>query len=415
MSDLEIYALDVDWDLINHIVIRESFERIRAEGLTEELIEDDYVKEVFRFQSNHLREHGVIATPSVIEDEFDDVGIGEPLTVIDDLIERLRDRYIANNGKQVLRDLMDSYMAEPRSLPESMIRTGRELGSLIVKKGEVYGTGDYDRTMLEYDKNVTRGRGPSFGYRDIDDYFYGQRGLCFVIAPPKTMKSWLTVNALIENVTNGVSCVLYSLELPAVETDMRVRFMAADIPWWKYIKGSLTMLERERLKEVSEMLDSCGLYRVVKPERGERSADYLIERARDAGGEAIFIDQLQYMENDRNQSLGEKNDTGEYFGQINKLKDHSDDGPIWVVHQFNRSTMGAEKMPEIQQAKGSAAIEEACTLALGLFASKDMKSSNVVEFGTLISRNFFPVSWELEVNLNRGCGLNMIGRREVDE
>ncbi len=229
------------------------------------------------------------------------------------------------------------------------------------------------------------------------------------------MKSWITVNAVIENVCNGVSTVLYSLELPAVETDMRIRFMAADIPWWKYIKGALNQLERDRLKEVSEMLDSCGLYRVIKPERGERNANQLVERARDAGADVIFIDQLQYMENDRGSALGEKNDTGEYFGQINQLKDYSDDGPIWVVHQFNRSTVFAEKMPEIQQAKGSAAIEEACTLGLGLWASKDMKQSNILEFGTLISRNFYPASWTLDVSLSKGCSLNMIGKVSEDD
>lgn len=412
MTELEIFALDIDWDLVNHLVIPESFALLRAEGVAEDLIEDEYVLKVYNFQRNHYREYGAIATPEVIEDEFNEVSIEKPLTAIGDLIERLRDRFVENAGKDIIRGVIASYKEDARALPGALLRTGRELSALISKKGEAYGTGDYPRTMLEYDKNVLRGRGPSYGYNLIDNYFHGQRGLTFLLAPRKTMKSWVTINALIENVSNGVACTLYSLELPAVETDMRVRFMAAGIPWWKYIKGSLNQLERERIRQVSEALDGSGLYEIVKPPRGERSADHLIDRARDAGSEAIFIDQLQYMENGKGSSLGGKNDTGEYFEQINRLKDYSDDGPIWVVHQFNRSSMFAEEMPEVGQAKGSSAIEETCTLALGLWASKDMRASNILEFGTLISRNFSPVSWELSVDLNNGCSLDMIGRVE---
>jgi hypothetical protein len=89
--------------------------------------------------------------------------------------------------------------------------------------------------------------------------------------------------------------------------------------------------------------------------------------------------------------------------------------PMMIVHQFNRSVMNADKMPSMQQAKGAAAIEETGTLILGLWANKDMRRSNVVELGTLASRNYQYEAWEIGVELTRGCSFTMLGRANHDE
>jgi hypothetical protein len=86
-----------------------------------------------------------------------------------------------------------------------------------------------------------------------------------------------------------------------------------------------------------------------------------------------------------------------------------------VVHQFNRSVMNAKEMPEAQQAKGSAAVEEVATLALGLWANKEMRKNNIVEMGTLASRNYALERWRVGVQLSHGCSLDMLGIVDDDE
>jgi hypothetical protein len=86
-----------------------------------------------------------------------------------------------------------------------------------------------------------------------------------------------------------------------------------------------------------------------------------------------------------------------------------------VVHQFNRSVMNADRMPEMQQAKGAAAIEEVATLALGLWANKDMRKSNLVELGTLAARHWTYEAWEIGVELTRGANFEMLGKAIHDE
>jgi replicative DNA helicase len=290
-----------------------------------------------------------------------------------------------------------------------MMRQGRSLADLTLKRGEVFGTGDYHRAMNLYNQRVLQGRGPSIGYKELDDHFNGLVGVTFLMAPPKTYKSWVTINAVLENAMQGGFPYLYSLELPAEETDFRLRCMAAGVPYWKYLKRCLTPDDLERINTASSGLDESGVYRIEKPGPGERGVDRMVDRALNAGASVIFIDQLQYMETRKGVNLGSANNTGDYWEVCNDLRDYSDEIPIFVVHQFNRSVMSAKEMPEMQQAKGSSAIEETATLALGLWANKEMRKNNTVHLGTLASRNYGYGTWEVGVQLSYGCALNMIG------
>ena len=232
---------------------------------------------------------------------------------------------------------------------------------------------------------------------------------------PKTWKSWIYgANLITKNTLNGVYGWLYSLELPADETDMRIRCLAAGVPYWRYLRGSLSQSDRIALEAASQVLDESGMYKVVKPSTGHRSFEEMVERAGDAGAKYIVIDQLQYVETKNGKQLGGC-DPREFWQPLNAARDMSDHMPIMCVHQFNRSTMNADSMPEMQQAKGSSAIEETATLALGLWANKDMRRSNVVELGTLASRHYQYEAWEIGIELSRSCEFELLGRANHDE
>jgi len=408
----EIFALDLDWDLIQHLAIAESVMALQGERVTEKLIEDEVARRVLIFQTEHVREYGTAATPSVLEDEFPEIEIGVPQTVIGDLIVRLRERYMRNHGRGIIKRLALIANDEPAAVGDEMMRRGRELVELTAKRGEVFTADDVDRAMSGYHKRARLGQGPSIGYKELDEHFYGLKGVTFLLAAPKTYKSWFTINAVLENAIRGQNPYLYSLELPADEADFRLRCMAANIPYWKYIKNCLTPDEENRIRVATQEILETGSYKVGKPEPGERTVDMMVERALNSGADCIFIDQLQYMENRKGVNLGSANNTGDYWEVANDLRDQSDEIPIFVVHQFNRSVMNAKEMPEMQQAKGSSAIEEVATLQLALWSNKEMRKNNLVHLGTLASRNFGYGTWEINVQLSYGCKFEMMGAVE---
>lgn len=414
MSDIEVFALDLDEEFLSHLAIPQSLQVIRAEGIGDELIEDDQVREVFHWQLDHVREHGHSASPSVLAEEFD-IDFADPETAIGDLLDRMRQRWIKNEGRRKLKTLGEQFKDDPSQIGKLLTNVAREFNEKTAKRGEAFGTGDYDRAIGRYNNKVLRGPGPSLGFKALDDHFYGMMGVNFLIAPPKSYKSWIMLKALAENVENGKCGWLYSLELPAEESDMRFRCMLADVPYWKYLRNSLSSIDRDKLKEASELIDDLGEYRIVKPPAGERGIDRMVEMAQDAGADFIAFDQLQYIENKQGNSLGEMNKTGEYWQVLNRARDLSDKTPLLFAHQFNRDAMFAESMPAIQLAKGSSSIEEVATLAIGVWGNKDMRKSNVLEIGTLISRNYTFAAWELGIELSHGCSFDILGPVEDDD
>jgi hypothetical protein len=407
-----MYTLDLDQEFVNHLVIPESFQRIREEQLNPVVLEDELARKVYEYQLDHYREHQVIAGAPVLCDSFDELDIAVVQTAIDDLITRVRSRYARNEGRKAILDITQAHIHDPSSLAGELLEAGRRMHGILTKRGEIFSASDYDKAIQRYHKKVTAGRGSSMGFKELDEHFYGQKGLTFMVGAPKSYKSWFTVKALYENIMAGKHPFLYSLELPAEETDMRLRCLAAKVPYWKYLQNQLDKQDLQDLAESSEILSSFGSFNIEKPPSGNRGVANMVQRARDAGADTIFIDQLQYTENSRGVAVGATNDTKDYFEVINDFRDYSDDGPIWVVHQFNRSILNADEMPQMQQIKGSAAVEECATLALGLWSSKEMRNSNLVQVGTLTSRNYGHAAWQAQVKMRTTCWIELVGRVE---
>ena len=407
-----IYALDLDEEVLAHLPRRESWDVFQAEGLSGDLIEDDEVRAAFDWQLRHLRDHHQLASAAVLADEFD-FDFREPDTAPGDLLDRLRERYVKNHVRRSLRTIVeDVYPSNPLEVPQALVRLGRDATHLLVPRGEMYGTGDFDRTLRHYEQKAAAGPGPSFGHPELDGFFNGLQGVTFWLAPPKSYKSWMMVQCAAVNVLNGKSVCLIPLELPAVETNMRLYCMLANVPWWKYVHNKLSDQDKEELREASAFADGCGVYNIWKPEHGQRDITEMVHRARDKGADLVIIDQLQYIEASNGLPLGELNKTGEYFGVLDKARSLSDEGPLLIAHQFHRNPGGYESMPSVDHAKGSSSIEEVATLCLGMYQNKDMKKSHQLELGTIIARNAEWASWAVDINLTGGCDFTISHRIE---
>lgn len=406
MTLLEDKTLDLDWDLALHLGDPSSVMELVAEQVKPDIILDEKAREIFEWQMEHVREHGFPASPKVLSDEFPEWSEHEPETAIRDLLVRMRERYIRNQGRDRVRHLADLANTDPLSLSKELMLYGRQLADLTAKRGEVYTARDFHRTLDYYYEKGNRGRGPSLGFDELDEHFNGQLGVTFIMAPPKTYKSWYSTKVSLANVLRGLKPYMYALELPAIEQTWRLQCMAANVPYWKYLKNCMSQDDHLRVRTVMETLKELD-YWTEKPPVGERSVTRMVEKALNANADCVIIDQLQYVEDDKGRSLGALNNTGDYFDAVNLMRNYSDQIPIFVVHQFNRSVMNTKGLPEMQQGKGSSAIEEVATLALGLWADKDMRSENEVEVGTLCSRNYSYGAWRLGINLSSGCNFEL--------
>jgi hypothetical protein len=405
-----IYALDLDEELLAHLVDPLAWTYLKGENFSPKLIEDDFVRKVYDWQQGHMRDYGMVATGSVLENQFEDLAMLEPETAIGDLIDRMRYRYAKGRQREKMEELILIQNEDPMAVVQAMGQAFKELNALLVKKGEMYGNGDFERVMSLYDRKVLQGPGASYGHPDLDSYFFGMRGLNFLIAPPKTYKSWGLVQAALGNILDGRSTHLETLELPADETYQRLIHLIAGVPYWHYLRNKISKEERRTMKEATELVEESGIIRVHKAPSGERSIDRIVGTARDAGAEVILIDQLQYIEGTNSTSIGAHNHTGEYWNVLNRARDLSDEGPLYIAHQFNRSVQFSDDMPSMEQIKGSSAVEETATLALGQWANAGLRSEGKLRIGVLCSRNYQYAAWEMEVELSKGCSFQIIER-----
>jgi len=397
--------LDYDLELLSHLPDPDAWVVLRGEGFSEKLIKDEAVLDIYQWQHEHLKKHGVPATANVLDDEFE-IEFTEPQTSIGDLIDRLRVRYMEDQGREALKRIGMQYQEDKMLLPKLLIKQGRELSELLSRRGETFRSGDFDRLWDGYLLEKEAGPGPSLGDPVLDDFFGGQRGITVFLGAPKAGKSWMMVKALIENVRNGRYPFLYPLELPAEETTRRVLHMAADVPWWKYIRQALGKAEEDALREAEEELAGLGAYTIAQPPEGERSIDDLVGKAQDAGADCVLVDQLQYVEYD-GKPLGDWGETGKFWAVLSRARTLSKETPIVFAHPFNRSVRGMDEMPDAEQAKNSSAVHETASLVLGIWASKEMRLSNKLQVGTLAARNHAHLKWEADIDMSKGCSIKI--------
>ncbi len=409
----EYWDLDYDEELLSHLHDPEAWVTLKGEEFNVALIYDEEIKTIYEWSREHLREHKTPPSASVLAEEFD-LDLADPETAVGDLVERMRRRYMRNQGRQALEDITDKFKEDVLMVPGYGLKRLRDLQEILGRRGERFGTGDYDRSAKLYDDRRQHGRGPGFGFSNLDDFYWDMRGITFLIGSPKTFKSWFMVRTLIGNVSSGRFPWLYALELPAEETNERLYHMLSGVPWKRYIEGTLTKKDREEKEKNAAEFDEWGTYAISSPPQGERSIDSLVTRAQDSGVDLVLIDQLQYVEVE-GKALGAWNETGKYWQVLDRAREYSKDIPILFAHQFNRHAANAEKMPHISQAKGSAAVEETLTLALGLWTSKEMRRSSLLEIGTLASRNSDLQNWECVFDFSTGCELDVTGVKEDED
>lgn len=408
-------AVEPDIELLSHLSDPDAWVVLKGEGFHADLIEDESLREVFEWTLDFVRKHGEPPTDEVLDDEFeikDSPFFEEPVTNLEDLVDRMRRRYKNNQQRDRIRGLVKLQKEDPDAVSKEMAKNAKELQEILARRGEVFSAGDGERAIKAYLDKATRGPGPSLGFKTLDDYFSGQRGISTLVAAPKSYKSWFIVKAALENILQGKYPWLYSLELPAEETEMRLMCMMAGLPWSKYIHNNFSRDEQRVLVEMENLMAESGAYKVVSPEYGERTIEELIGNAKDAGAGAIFIDQAQYVETD-GKTLGDWNETGKYWSVLHRARNLADD--ICFVHQLNSKAANAEKFPTYEMIKGSAAFVEVGTLVLGLWTSKEMRKSSRMQVGVISARNHNNLIWDVDVKLTGDCDFEILGVAEDED
>lgn len=412
MSDEIIQALRLEDILLNHLAIPESVIVLCRENVTSEFILDTEpdIKNAFQFVLDYVQQYGEAPPVSVISTETGYDEFEEPDIPVGFLVEKLRERYQRREIREILRDVT-KLSADPKA---ALDRGFSELARIKVATtpvGSSLDTSEVASVLDRYEERKTLGPGFTFGFQEIDQKLGGMRRneLYFGFGRVKMGKSWLfAVSPAVMGLLQGKSSLIYTLELSEEEMHDRITCMLAEVSYGRFRDHLLSQTEINNILEVDEYLKSQDAkIHIRRPPLGERNVPSLVENAKQFDVECVFIDQLPNLEATK---MAGKDKWVQLMEICSQLKDAARHWPIMVMGQLNREAAAFGEMAEAVHIGLGDAPAQTGDLLLALWANKEMRENNLLEYGVMEARAYGEFTrWSIKKELNMSSSYRVLG------
>jgi hypothetical protein len=274
-----------------------------------------------------------------------------------------------------------------------------ELNELVLslrdKTQEVEGVDGFHRSLADYHsraENAQTHRGMAFGIDEVDAYTYGihEAELAVLAAGPKTGKSVTMAYVLLQEWKRGRRTTYYTLENSVQMSYDRLVCMYLAVDHDRYRRGECQPDEmdriqtfiRERGEEMREMV------RIVQPQRGNRTVQWITRHARSVGTQSLLIDQLTFME-PSHRSLRGPDLIKDVMHDLKDAVGGRSPMSCLLAHQINREGMREAKKNGLLEmwmlAEGSE-VERTADWVFSLYASEDERRAQMIKWQTLATR-----------------------------
>lgn len=274
-------------------------------------------------------------------------------------------------------------------------------------------TDGFQQALNRYEARAREGhqtKGIIFGpgLEAVDEHTYGIHPgeVAVVAAGPKTGKSYL-LNKTAKDCWyhQGLTTVLYTLENSVEMTIDRIACIHLGIDSRRWQRGQCSPEEVERVRWFinDEMLSKDRApFHIVMPERGDRSMEAMVRHAQMLGAQALFIDQLTFVEHP---DPGRKGRPEIIRDLMHSLKTMVSTGnqplPVMLAHQINREGMAAARKSGYllmeYLAEGSE-VERTSDWVFGLYQSQVDRIAGEALFQIMAARredmNAWKVVWQ---------------------
>lgn len=300
--------------------------------------------------------------------------------------------------KEAAASLHESSTTQRLSVLEEEVHKLNELVlSLRDKTQEVEGVDGFQRSFIEYQRRSETSqthRGIAFGVEEIDEYTYGihEAELAVIAAGPKTGKSVTMAFVLLQEWGKGRRSTYYTLENTVTMTYDRLVCIHLSVDHDRYRRGECTEDEVGRVQmflgDEDKMTNLKDFIRVVQPERGNRTVQWITRHARSIGTESLLVDQLTFMEASHRSLRGPDKITDVMHDLKDAIGGRSPMSCL-LAHQINREGMREAKKNGLLEmwmlAEGSE-VERTADWVFSLYASEDERRAQMIKWQTLATR-----------------------------
>jgi hypothetical protein len=268
--------------------------------------------------------------------------------------------------------------------------------SLRDRTEEVEGMSGFRQSVADYRKRegeALTSRGMTFGIPEVDEFTYGihEGEVAVFAAGPKTGKSVTFAFILLNEWRQGRLTTLFTLENSVKMTYDRLVCMRLAIDHDRYRRGVCIPEEIERIETfIQERGDAMKeQIRVVQPQKGQRTVQWMVRHARTLGTESLLIDQLTFMEASHRSLRGPDKITDIMHDLKTEVSTGRSQMSTALAHQINREGMKEAKkngfLEMYMMAEGSE-VERTADWVFGLYSSPDEQKAQMIKWQTLAGR-----------------------------
>jgi replicative DNA helicase len=261
---------------------------------------------------------------------------------------------------------------------------------------EVEGMDGFSRSLADYENRAATAmtaRGMTFGIPTIDDYTFGIHPgeLAVLAAPPKTGKSVIMAFILLAEWLRNRMATYYTLENSVGMTYDRLVCILLGVDHKRYMKGQCEPEEVDRVRTfLHERGDDLrGHIRVISPQRGQRTVQWMTRHARTVGTQSLLIDQLTFIE-PSHRSLRGPDAIKDIMHELKEeVSTGSDPMSTLLAHQINRDGIKAAKTSgflSLESLAEGSEVERTVDWAFGLYASHDERVAQMMKWQTMAGR-----------------------------
>lgn len=416
MSETENEALDLDLELVGHLVQEDSMSFIQTEGLAPEMLFDDLCRAIFIYSRKYKESNGSAPEKRVLEEEFN-VEIELSTLPVGYIVSSIRERFQRSRATKLLKEAARLVPENPTEALTFLQETAAELLVESTSTANTLHIKDTEPRKRSYrDRCEGKGvRGVSFGFPEIDDFTLGllPEEVAVLVASPKTGKSYAALQVAISQLQHGTTPYLASLENTTKAMGQRLDCLVSGVGSDPFTRGELSFKEVKQLNRGYELLQALPGDPVIdQPPVGLRTVGSLFQRAISFGCSSLIIDQLSWIEStlkSDEQRLKVVSIMGELHSYAQKYR-----MPVLLVAQFNRDVMyyNKDKMGSLHNIALSSAIEQTVDFAFALHQTPEMKNNKTLDFGLIGSRRTDTAAWELHWELKHRCDFHV--RQQLD-
>lgn len=406
--------LDIELELINHLVIKESVEFVIRDGVSTDILYTPKYKAIYVFVQGYYSETGQIPTPAVLQSEFK-IEISEPQSTINWVVDKLRERYQRNQIQDLALQLAD--LKDTASAMDTLVNKTIEIQKNSQSQRHIWAAGDSSLFLSNLQEKILQGhyQGLPLGFSAVDNFTGGLKPgyLAFIAARPKRMKTFFVLKAFIAQKLAGHRPVLFPLENTVEEVMLRISCLLSGYPWDLAMRGIIDTKGWNLLEKTWKEFDALGPHWIIRPPYEERTVGSLMLQADKLDADSVIISQFYNIE-PSNTTFYNRPDHEKWGSIAIDLKDAATrpgkERPIYVEAQLNREGDSLEEFSDmsLSQLGLSDKIGQVSDIVFALYQSKELRDNQQIQFGIIEARNTDKSSWYIHSEFKTSTYLELL-------